>query len=74
MNDHMNQVTTITKEEQQELTATFRMFDLNNDGHICQKELGIVMKQLGRETSDADLKSEYLMDYIILSTQWVQNF
>lgn len=46
-----------SKQEQLELAETFKMFDLNNDGHITKEELGTVMKQLGRETTDNDLQT-----------------
>lgn len=56
-----------SKQEQLELAETFKMFDLNNDGHITKEELGTVMKQLGRETTDNDLQSEL---YILWQCQY----
>jgi len=47
------------RQEQAELAETFKMFDLNNDGHITKEELGTVMKRLGRKTTEKDLQSKF---------------
>ncbi|KAK3093493.1 hypothetical protein FSP39_016409, partial [Pinctada imbricata] len=33
----------------------FSMFDKNGDGHICQEELGTVMRSLGQAPTDAEV-------------------
>ena len=53
-------------QEHQELSETFKMFDLNNDGRITKEELATVMKKLGKNTSDKDLQSKLMAFYYSL--------
>lgn len=39
-----------------EFRESFRLFDKNNDGVITTKELGAVMKSVGQELTEAELK------------------
>ena len=39
-----------------EFRGAFQLFDRNNDGYISCKELGVVMRSLGQNPSEDELK------------------
>jgi len=39
-----------------ELQATFQYFDKDKDGHISSKELGFVMRSLGQNPTDSEMR------------------
>lgn len=47
------------KEYQQDLELAFRMFDVDGDGYICAEDLKQVMKMLGNDLSDEEIRSIY---------------
>ena len=46
----------ITEEQIEEYKEAFSLFDKNGDGYISSKELGIVMRSLGQNPSEAELQ------------------
>ena len=46
----------ITDEQVEEYKEAFSLFDKNGDGYISSKELGIVMRSLGQNPSEAELQ------------------
>ncbi|XP_011403658.1 PREDICTED: squidulin-like [Amphimedon queenslandica] len=51
----MNMEKQPTEAQKAEFRRAFSIFDTNNDGHISSSELAEVMKQLGRNMSQAEL-------------------
>lgn len=49
------QAAQITEAQKAEFKRAFTIFDKNNDGHISSSELADVMKQLGKNMSQAEL-------------------
>ena len=47
----------ISEERQKDYRQTFDMFDNNKSGKIDKKELGNVMRQLGKNPSETDLEA-----------------
>ena len=55
----------LTPEQQQEYKEAFQLFDKDNDGKITEEELGIVMRALGCNPTEQDIKdivSEHVKD------------
>ena len=46
----------LSPEQIEELREAFQLFDNDGDGFITIKELGAVMRSLGRNPSDAELR------------------
>ncbi|KAG2442655.1 hypothetical protein HXX76_002739 [Chlamydomonas incerta] len=46
----------MTEERLAELKEAFKLFDKDGNGHITDKELGIVMRSLGQLPTEAELK------------------
>ena len=49
-------------ERYKEYKEAFDMFDRDKDGHITEKELGNIMRSLGHDPSDSDLK-EFMLEF-----------
>ena len=47
-----------SESEREEYYAAFRMFDEDESGTISTKELGKVMKQLGKNPTDEELRGD----------------
>jgi len=47
------------KDYQQDLELAFRMFDLDGDGYVCAEDLKQVMKMLGNDLSDEEIRTIY---------------
>ncbi|XP_006819032.1 calmodulin-like [Saccoglossus kowalevskii] len=52
----MSEEEAVTPEELAEFKEAFSMFDKNGDGAITREELGIVMRSLGMNPTEAELK------------------
>lgn len=46
----------LTEEQIEDFKEAFSLFDKNGDGYISSKELGIVMRSLGQNPSEQELK------------------
>lgn len=51
-----NTVENLTEEQIAEFKEAFNLFDRDADGKITTKELGTVMRSLGQNPSEAELK------------------
>ncbi|XP_044250816.1 calmodulin-1 [Drosophila takahashii] len=47
----------LSKEEQDLLKQTFRILDKENEGAITSKELGVVIRALGRQPNESEVQS-----------------
>jgi len=47
------------KNYQQDLELAFKMFDLDGDGYVCAEDLKGVMKMLGNDLSDEEIRTIY---------------
>jgi len=47
------------KDYQQDLELAFKMFDLDGDGYVCAEDLKQVMKMLGNDLSDEEIRTIY---------------
>jgi len=52
----MSDFVELTDEQIEEFREVFEIFDVDKNGSICPKELGIVMRALGQNPSEAELK------------------
>ena len=48
-------VDTLTEEQKQEFKDVFSLFDKDGDGTVSTKELGVVMRALGQNPTDAEI-------------------
>ena len=47
----------LTEEQRNQFTEAFALFDKDGDGTISTRELGLVMKSLGQNPTNAELES-----------------
>ena len=65
----------LSPEQIEELREAFQLFDNDGDGLITIKELGAVMRSLGRNPSDAELRDIIQVTFWWNGTQtWTQSY
>ena len=55
MQNNNNMVDEMTEEQKQEFKDVFSLFDKDGDGTVSTKELGMVMRALGQNPTDAEI-------------------
>merc|ERR1719290_410233 len=52
-------LTRLTQDYQQDLQLAFKMFDVDGDGYVCAEDLKHIMKSLGNDLSDEEIRTIY---------------